>query len=133
MYQGSADGDLCGALAQQKRTLSVDDSRHAGRILCQIHVFCSESMDPAGNDSSCPGDGRCVRVSDDTFYGAGDPGSLTCLRRERKRIDGQYPAKYTNIGICITGMTIEKKCIGSNDSKKGLNMEAFNSFFYTLF
>lgn len=31
------------------------------------------------------------------------------------------------------GMTIEKKCIEGSDSKKGLNMEAFNSFFYTLF
>ena len=98
MYQGSADGDLCGALAQQKRTLSVDDSRHAGRVLCQIYVFCGESMDPAGNDSSCPGDGRCVRVSDESFDGAGNPRGVIGETPDRKagivRLLYKHPEMY---------------------------------------
>ena len=40
---------------------------------------------------------------------------------------------HTNAEICIICITDEKKCIAGSDSKKGLNMEVFNSFFYTLF
>ena len=78
-------------------------------------------MDQAGYDGSRAGDGGCVRVSDEPFDGGGDPGSIAPVS------DNTYSRK------CIFFITDSKKCIVGSDSKKGLNMDVFNSFFYTSF
>ena len=46
--------------APEKREISVDECRYAGRALCQIHVLCGEGMDQTGDDDSGTGDGRHI-------------------------------------------------------------------------